>query len=53
MLGFPIEKGTNTIEIDFVPEGFKLGAVISIIGFISFVAIIIFEIKNQSKRKIA
>lgn len=53
MLGFPIEKGTNTIEIDFVPEGFKIGAVISIIGFISFVVIIIFEIKNQSKRKIA
>ncbi len=46
MIGFSIVSGNNNIEMYFVPSGFKIGFVLSIVGFLSFIAIIIFDKKK-------
>ena len=42
-IGFPIKKGSHVIEISYLPQGYNLGIIISIIGLISFISIIIYE----------
>lgn len=47
-LGFSVEKGNHSIEISYMPEGFVLGVMLSILGFISLIAIYIYN-KNIHK----
>lgn len=35
-LGFPLVAGTNYIELYFVPQGFKLGCFITLLGIVGF-----------------
>lgn len=46
VIGFPIEKGTNNINVDFVPKGFKAGAILSACGFVLFACVIFLQIKR-------
>lgn len=36
-IGLNLEKGENTIIIDYIPQGFKLGLICSILGIISLI----------------
>lgn len=51
MIGFPVEKGENNIEITFVPYGFKIGFFLSIIGVCLFAYVILKE--NYLSKKTA
>ncbi len=42
-MGIPVEAGTNTIEMYFVPKGFKLGALMTATGVIAFIVIIFID----------
>lgn len=50
-IGIPIQKGENQIEMYFVPQGFKLGAICSSIGILIYITILILEIKSKYKNK--
>lgn len=45
MIGFPVEKGQNHISVFFMPKGFKLGFVLSIVGFVAFIFLFLYEKK--------
>lgn len=48
-LGFDITTGEHTIKLKYVPEGFVLGALLTLLGIVSFVGIILYDkykIKN-------
>ena len=40
LLGFEITNGEHTIELSFIPEGWKIGVVISIVSLIVFLGLI-------------
>ncbi len=50
-VGFPINAGDNTIKMYFMPEGFKLGAITTFIGFILLIFLIFFEVRKFFKHK--
>ena len=45
MIGFNIESGDNHIEMEFIPEGFYLGSIMSCVGLISLVVLILIDKK--------
>lgn len=46
-IGMVLESGVHEIQLNFTPEGFKLGTLISCIGSIVFVFLVIFENKEK------
>lgn len=50
-VGFKIDKGHHNIEITYEAPNFKEGAIITIIGFILFIAIIIYQYLKPKKHK--
>ena len=42
-IGFPIKEGEHIIEISYIPRGYNLGIIISIIGLLSFISVLIYE----------
>ena len=42
-VGFPIKEGEHIIEISYIPRGYNLGIIISIIGLLSFISVLIYE----------
>ena len=51
MLGIELEKGNHTIELKYSPEGFILGAIISIVCLAAFVLIILYNRKRMKASK--
>lgn len=49
MIGFYLDSGVNSIEMYFIPKGFKVGCLLSAIGAFLFVTTIVIE--NVSRRK--
>ena len=47
MIGFPVNSGSNFIDMYFVPKGFKLGTVCSGIGTLALFCLIIKELRNK------
>ena len=41
-MAIPLEKGSNKIEIRYIPSGFILGIILSILGILSLVCILLF-----------
>lgn len=39
-IGIPVEQGSNTLEMNFIPEGFKMGTILSLIGVLSFIGLL-------------
>lgn len=50
-LGIPIPKGDSYVEMHFIPSGMKIGAIFSIAGAITFIAIIISENISRKRHK--
>jgi len=50
-LGFKINKGHHNIEINYEAPNFKEGAIISVIGFLLFIFIIIYQYLKPKKHK--
>lgn len=48
-IGFALNQGSNNIHMEFVPEGFKTGAIVSVIGFLLLSGIIMVEIRKRSR----
>lgn len=48
-IGIPIQSGYNEVVMNFVPSGFKLGLILSIIGVILSTCLIGFEIRKTKK----
>lgn len=46
MMGFNVKSGDNLIEMYFVPKGFKLGLILSLVGGLVFICLIVFDIKR-------
>ena len=42
-IGFPLKKGKHTIEISYIPQGYYLGLIVSVMGLLSFVGIVVYE----------
>lgn len=40
-IGIPVMAGENTLEMDFVPTGFKEGAILTVAGILLFILVII------------
>jgi uncharacterized membrane protein YfhO len=45
-IGFSVPSGTSKIKLYFMPEGFKLGFIISAIGILVWLLLFIFEFKK-------
>ena len=50
-IGLEMEPGQHTVEFRYVPEGLKLGAIISIISWIAYIVLFIF-IRKRKKQNI-
>ena len=50
-LGFAIENGLNTIDMYFIPNGFKLGLILSVTGTIAFGGLIILALRKRNTIK--
>ncbi len=48
-IGVKIPDGYSRIEMCFVPQGFKYGAVMSAIGALSFLVLIVFDLRRRRK----
>ena len=46
-IGINVRNGINNIEITFIPDGFRLGLIFSLIGLISFLIVIKLNIFNN------
>lgn len=51
LLAIPLSKGQQNIVIRFVPNGLKLGLMISAVGVIAFIVYIVYEEKGQYSLK--
>lgn len=51
MMGIRLKKGSHTIELKYCPEGFVLGAVISVVCLAAFVFIILYNRKRRKASK--
>lgn len=40
-IGIPVVQGENILEMDFVPIGFKTGAIVSVLGLLSFIVVLL------------
>lgn len=49
MLGFDIDKGSHEILITYMPRGLRLGALLSIVGIISLIALYVLDKKRVIK----
>ncbi len=47
MMGFKVNAGDNNIEMYFTPSGFKAGMILTLIGSLSFVGLIVFDIRKR------
>lgn len=47
LMGFPIEKGENIIQMNFIPYGLKTGVVVTIIGAALFFIVVISKKKRN------
>ena len=50
-IGFPLKKGKHTIEISYIPQGYYLGLIVSIMGLLSFVGIVVYERRRLNENK--
>ena len=48
-LGIPVQKGRNTVDMYFIPPGFKTGAVLTAIGSAMFLVVLFAEIRRSHK----
>lgn len=46
-IGIPINAGDNNIEMYFTPQGFKQGAILSVVGVVCLFILILFESKKK------
>lgn len=49
MIGFKVQKGMNDIEMKFIPEGFKLGCILTLTGSLLLIGIVIIDIVRKKK----
>ena len=49
MIGFNVHEGNNEIRMYFMPKGFKLGLISTIIGVCVFVLLLVIDIIRKSK----
>lgn len=53
-IGFKVREGSHSIEMSFVPKGFKMGLVISFVSTITFIVLFVyFNKKNKKSAKLA
>ncbi|MEA5027093.1 MAG: YfhO family protein [Erysipelotrichaceae bacterium] len=50
-IGFPIDAGTNEINMYFVPAGFKAGFIVSAFGGLGFIILAVSEIRKHKGRR--
>lgn len=46
-IGIPIQAGENVIDMYFVPEGFKLGFILSAISILAYLTLFVFDYKKR------
>lgn len=51
-IGIPVKQGQNKVEMYFMPSGFKLGLLISGVGWCISNYFILYREKNISKKKL-
>ena len=52
-LGIKAGAGKHTVEMKYVPEGFRPGLVLSILGWLGFIALCIYiSLKKRTKKSI-
>ncbi|HET6784701.1 MAG TPA: YfhO family protein [Erysipelotrichaceae bacterium] len=49
-IGIQVDNGYNEIVMNFIPEGFKAGLILSIIGVILSAGIIVYDVRRTKKR---
>lgn len=49
-IGIQVDNGYNEIVMNFIPEGFKVGLILSIIGVILSAGIIVYDVRRTKKR---
>lgn len=49
-IGIPIPAGENVLDMYFSPQGFKTGAIVTIIGALTSIMILIYEFKQFKRR---
>ncbi len=47
-IGLLMDEGKHTIEMWYVPQGFKLGCAMSMLGFVVFLFLLITDLKNKN-----
>lgn len=50
MIGFYLESGVNSIEMYFIPKGFKIGCLLSATGALLFAGVVIMDIVSRGKK---
>jgi uncharacterized membrane protein YfhO len=50
-IGIPLSKGEHQVVLDFVPKGFKVGRVISIISLLLFIVVVWYERVGKKGQK--
>ena len=50
-IGIPIQSGYNEVVMNFIPSGFKLGLILSIVGILMTIGLIVLEVRRPKKEK--
>ena len=50
-IGIPVQPGYNEVVMNFIPSGFKLGLILSMIGILMSIGLIVLEVRRTKKEK--
>jgi hypothetical protein len=50
-IGIPVQSGYNEVVMNFIPSGFKLGLILSMIGILMSIGLIVLEVRRTKKEK--
>lgn len=50
-IGIPVQSGYNEVVMNFIPSGFKLGLILSIVGILMSIGLIVLEVRRLKKEK--
>ena len=50
-IGIPVQSGYNEVVMNFIPSGFKLGLILSMIGILMSIGLIVLEVRRPKKEK--